>query len=63
MNKISIRGASPGISYKLGDKDAIGGQSSITATKERKIVDMEIENVTFVINRIVKLTVPPDRQK
>ena len=63
QNKASIRGASPGISYKLRNKDAIGGRGWNIATQGRKICDVEIEIVTFVINRSVKLTVPPDRQK
>ena len=33
------------------------------ATQERKICDVEIEIVTFVINGSVKLAVPLDRQK
>ena len=49
QNKTSIRGASLGISYKLWDKDAIGRWSWYIVTQERKICDMEIEIVTFVI--------------
>ena len=63
QDKISIRGASPGIAYKLRNKDAIGGRSWNIATQERKICDVEIEIVTFVINGSVKFTVLPDRQK
>ena len=69
FRKTSIRGASPAISYKLRNKDAIGGRSWDIAIQERKICDMEIETVMFVISIIVirhvsvKLTVPPDRQK
>ena len=63
QDKTSIRGASPGIPYKLRNKDAIGGRGWNIATQERKICDVEIEIVTFVINGSVKLTVPPDRQK
>ena len=63
QDKTSIRWASPGISYKLRNKDAICGQGWNIATQERKICDVEIEIVTFVINGSVKLTVPPDRQK
>ena len=51
------------IPYKLRNKDAIGGRGWNIATQERKICDVEIEIVTFVINGSVKLTVPPDRQK
>ena len=61
--KTSIRGASLCISYKLQNKDAIGGRGWNIATQERKICDVEIEIVTFVINGNVKLTVPTDRQK
>ena len=52
-----------GIPYKLRNKDAIGGRGRNIATQERKICDVEIEIVTFVINGSVKLTVSPDRQK
>ena len=62
QNKTFTRGASPGISYMLQDKDAIGGRSWYIATQERKICDMETDIVTFVINGSMKLTVPPDRQ-
>ena len=48
QDKTSIRGASPGISYKLRNKDAIGGRGWNIATQERKICDVEIEIVTFV---------------
>ena len=61
--KKTIRGACPVILYKLCDKDAVGGRSWNIATQERKICDMEIEMVTFVINDVVKLILPPDRQK
>ena len=63
QDKTSIGGASPGIPYKLRNKDAIGGRGWNIATQERKICDVEIEIVMFVINGSVKLTVPPDRQK
>ena len=63
QDKTSIRGASPGISNKLRNKDAIGGRGLNIATQERKICDLEIEIVTFVINGSVKLTVSSDRQK
>ena len=58
-----MRGASPGIPYKLRNIDAIGGRGWNIATQERKICDVAIEIVTFVINGSVKLTVHPDRQK
>ena len=50
QNKTSIRGASPGISYKLWKKEAIGGRGWNTGTQERNICDVETEIVTFVIN-------------
>ena len=37
QNKTVIRGASPGISYELREKDAIGGQSWNIATQDRNI--------------------------
>ena len=55
--------SNPGISYKLRDKDAIGGRIYYIAIQERKIYDMEIEIATFVINGGMKLTVHPDRKK
>ena len=48
QDKTPIRGASPGIPYKLRNKDAIGGRGWNIATQERKICDVEIEIVTFV---------------
>ena len=63
QDRTSIRVGSPGIPYKLRNKDAIGSRGWNIATQERKIRDVEIEIVTFVINGSVKLTVPPDRQK
>ena len=62
QNKTFIQGASPGVSYNLLDKDAIGRRSWYIATQEQ-ICDMEIEIFTFVMNGSMKLTVPPDRQK
>ena len=62
QDKTSIRGGSPGIPYKLRNKDAIGGWGWNIATQERKICYVEIEIVTFVINGSVKLTVLTDRQ-
>ena len=49
------------MSYKLWDKDAIGGRSCYIVSQERKICDMEIEIVTFVKNGSMKLNVSPDR--
>ena len=43
QDKTSIRGASPGIPYKLRNKDAIGGRRWNIATLERKICDVEID--------------------
>ena len=58
-----IRGASPGVSDELWDKNAIGGRRWNVATKERKICNMEIEIVTFVVKGSAKLTVPTDWQE
>ena len=63
QNKISTRGASPTISYKLRNKNVIGVRSWDIANQERKICDVEIEIVTFVIYGSVKLSVSPDRPK
>ena len=49
--------------YKLRNKDAIGGRGWSIATQERKICDVEMEIVTFVLNESVKSTVSLDRQK
>ena len=46
----SIRGASPGISYKLRNKDAIGGRGWNIATQERKICYVEIEIILLLRN-------------
>ena len=47
QNKAFIKGASPGVSDELGDKNAIGGRRWDVATHERKVCNMEIEIVTF----------------
>ena len=60
QNKTFIRGASPGVSDKLRDKNAIGGRRWDVATQERKVCNMEIEIVTFVVKGSAKLTVPTD---
>ena len=31
-------------------------------TQERKVCDVEIEIISFVVERSVKLTIPPNRQ-
>ena len=49
QNKTFIRGASPGVSDELWDKNAIGGRRLDVATQERKVCKMEIEIVTFTI--------------
>ena len=48
-NKTFIIGASPGVSDKLWNKNAIGGRRWDVATQERKVCNMEIEIVTFVV--------------
>ena len=55
--------ASPGLSYKLQDKDATCGQWWNITSEEQKVYEMEVEIVMFVINGSVKLTVPTDRQE
>ena len=62
QNKTFIRGASPGVSDELWDKNAIGGRRWDVATQKRKVCNMEIEIVTFVIKGSAKLTVPADCQ-
>ena len=43
QDKTSIRGASPGIPYKLRNEDAIGGRGWNIATQERNICDVKQE--------------------
>ena len=61
--KTFIRGASPGVSDELWDKNAIGGRRLNVASQERKFCNMEIEIVTFIVKGNVKLTVPTDWQE
>ena len=63
MNKTFIRRASPGVSDELWDKNAIGRRRWDVATQERKVCNMEIEIVTFVVKGSAKLTVPTDWQE
>ena len=58
-----IRGASPGVSDELWDKNAICGWRWDVATQERKICNMEIEIVTLVVKKSAKLTDPTDWQE
>ena len=44
QNKTLIRGASPGLSYKLRNKDAIGERSWYIATQERPCACFEVES-------------------
>ena len=62
-NKTFIRGASPDVSDELWDRNAIGGRRWYAATQERKVCNMEIEIVTFVVNGSAKLNVPTDWQE
>ena len=62
-NKTFIRGASPGIPYELWDKNTIGWRRWNIATQERKVCDMEVEIVTFVVEGSLQLTVTLDRQE
>ena len=63
QNKTFIKGASPGVSDKLWDKNAISGRRCDFATQERNVCNMEIEIVTFVVKGSAKLTVPTDWQE
>ena len=63
QNNTFIRGASPGVSYKSRDKHAIGRRRWNITTQERKVCDVEIEIISFVVDGSVKLTIPPNRQK
>ena len=47
----------------MRDKNAIGRRRWNIATQERKVCDMEVEIVTFVVKGSAQLTVPPDRQE
>ena len=58
-----IRGASPGASYKLRDKNAKGRRRLTITTQEGKICDVEIEIISFAVDESVKLTIPPYRHK
>ena len=58
QNKTFTRGASPGLSYTLRDKNAIGWRGWNITTQERKFCDVEIENISFVVDLSVKLTIP-----
>ena len=49
QNKTFIRGASPGVSDELWDKNTIGRRRWDVATQERKVCNMEIEIVKFVV--------------
>ena len=63
QNKTPIRGASPpGVSYQLRDENAIGRRRWNITTQERKVCDVEIEIISFVVNGSVKLSIPPERQ-
>ena len=60
--KHSYEEASPVVSYKLRDKNAIGRQGWNITTQERRICDVEIEIISIVVNGSVKLTTLPNRQ-
>ena len=49
QSKTFIRGAIPGVSDELWEENAIGGKRWDVATQERKVCNMEIEIVTFVV--------------
>ena len=62
QNNTFIRVASPGVSYKLRDKNAIGRRRWNISSQELKICDMKIEIFSFVVNGSVTLTTPTNRQ-
>ena len=62
QNKTFIRGASPGVSDRLWDKNAIGVRKWDVATQERNVCNVEIEIVTFVVKGSMKFVVPTDWQ-
>ena len=62
QNKTFMRGSSPSVSYKLRDKNTIGRRRWNITTQERKICDMEIVIISFVVDETVKFTIPPNRQ-
>ena len=49
QNKTPIRGASPGVSDEVWDKNAICGRRWDVATQERKVCNMEIIIAMFVV--------------
>ena len=62
-NKTFIRGASPGVSYELRDKNAIGQCGWDITTQEWEVFNVEIETISFVVDGNVKCNIPPNRQK
>ena len=61
QNKIFIRGATPSVLYTLGDnKNAVGRRRWNITTQERKVYDVEIEIISFVINERLELNIPPN---
>ena len=50
QNKTFIRGASPGVSDELWDKNDIGGRRWDVAAQERKVCNVENKIVTLVVN-------------
>ena len=60
QNITFIRGARPGVSYKLRDKNAIGMRRWNISTQERKVYDVETEIISLIVDGSVELTVPPN---
>ena len=48
--------------YKMRDENAICRWRLNITTQERKVCDVDIEFISFVLNGSVKLTIPPNRQ-
>ena len=59
QNKTFKRGVSPCIPYEMWNEHAVGCQILNIATQERKICDIEVEIVMFVVKGSAQLTVPP----
>ena len=49
--------------YDLWDKNTIGWRRSNIATQERKVCDVEVEIVKFVVKGSAQLTIPLDPQE
>ena len=57
-----MRGASPGVSYKLRDKNAFGRRKWNITTQGRNVCDVKIEIMSVVVDGSVKFTIPSNRE-